>query len=89
MLLAIMVVIVIVPIVLSVPAVSVFIPPTVTVVPAVSPGFGEFVAGMICFLTPPPVMLNGFMNAVIGFRNAPLAIIRRCLGNGDEERSSE
>ena|ERR1700730_3249122 len=89
MLVTIMFVIVIVPIVLAVPAVTVFIPPTVTVVPAVSSGIGEFVAGMIRLRTPPPVMLDGFVNTVVGPRNALLAIIRRCLGNSDEQHSSE
>jgi hypothetical protein len=83
------VVVMIVPIMIGVPAVSVFVPPAMTVVPTVGTCFGKLTACVICFWTLPAMVFDRFMNAMVGFGNAFLAIICRGLGSCDENCSSE
>ena len=68
------VVVVIIPIAIGVPAVAIFIPPTVPPAPAVFPCFMQVVARMICLPAVPAVVLDGFVQFVVGLSDAPLAI---------------
>src|SRR5579883_15564 len=85
------IVVVIVPIALVVPAVLVFVPPTMRVLPAIGACFGEFVAPMIRLGTLPTVVLDGFVQLVISVNDALLTVVvgmndrRQCekKGNGD------
>jgi hypothetical protein len=61
----IMVMIVFVPIAICVPAVSVFIPPFVDVVPAIFASLVELMPRIACLAAVPPMMLNSFVDLVI------------------------
>src|SRR6266481_9679504 len=81
------IVIVVVPIAFRVPAVAVFVPPAMALVPAVFPRFTQFVAGTIRLLTLPTVMLHGFVQFVVRLGDAALAtmvVIRKCTGRPGE-----
>jgi len=73
---AIMVVIMIIPITIGVPAVSIFIPPTMLVFPAVRARFGKFMAPMFGFRTLPTVVLDGFVKLVVRLGGALLTVVR-------------
>jgi hypothetical protein len=70
-----MVVIMIIPIVIGVPAVSILVPPAVVVVPAVGTRFRKFMAPMLGLGTAPTVMLDGLVQLVIRLDGALLAIV--------------
>jgi len=81
------IVIVVVPIAFRVPAVAVFVPPAMALVPAVFPRFTQFVAGTIRLLALPTVMLHGFVQFVVRLGDAALAtmvVIRKCTGRSGE-----
>jgi hypothetical protein len=65
----------VIPVALGAPAMAVFVPPTMTVLPAIRARFAQFGARVVGLLTLASMMLDGFMKTVIRFRNAPLAII--------------
>lgn len=69
---AIMVVIVIIPIALGVPAVTIFVPPAVSVFPAVGARVRKFMPPAFGLRTLPAVLLDSFMKLVIRFADAPL-----------------
>ncbi len=69
------VVIVVVPVVLRMPAMFVFIPPSVTFAPAVLPLFVKLMTPMFGLFTPVAMMLNGFVQVVLYVGDAPLAIV--------------
>ena len=68
-----MVVIVVVPIAIGVPATTVFIPPAMAFVPAAFPRLVQIVARAVRLPAVPTVMLHGFVQFVIGFGDAALA----------------
>lgn len=70
-----MIVIVVVPIAFSTPAMFVFIPPAVAMVPAIAACSGQFGAVLCGLGTVPAVMFDGFMELVIGASDAFLAVI--------------
>jgi hypothetical protein len=72
---AVVIMVVVIPIVIRTPAMLVFIPPSMIRVPAVLPGFVQHVAPMFRLLALIAVVLDGFVQLVIGFRNASLAIV--------------
>src|SRR5258706_14454595 len=72
---AIAVVIVVIPIAPGAPAMAVFVPPTMTVLPAVLAGLAQIAARVVGSLALAPMMPDGFMEAMIRFRNALLAIV--------------
>jgi hypothetical protein len=74
-LVAIMVVIVVIPITIRVPATAVFIPPSMVPLPASFPRFAQIEAGAVRLPAVPAIVLDGFMHSVIGFGYAPLATI--------------
>jgi len=65
----------VIPIALRAPAVSVFIPPAVPLVPAVLPGFMQLMPRTIRLSAVPAVMLYGFVEFVVRLGNAVLATI--------------
>jgi len=67
------VVIVIVPVTVAVPAVAVFIPPTMALSPAAFPRLMQFMPRMVRLPAVPTMMLDGFMQLVICLGDAPLA----------------
>jgi len=71
------VVIVVIPILLIMPTVRVFIPPTMTVLPAVMPRFRKFLAPVLCVGTIRTVFLNRFVELMISVNRAFLAVIIR------------
>lgn len=71
------VVIVVVPVPVSVPPPVIFIPPAVIVLPAVFACFLQFVPPVRGLLASPPVMLRRFVQFVIGFDDAALAVVVR------------
>jgi hypothetical protein len=81
------IVIVVVPIAVGVPAVAVFIPPTVPPAPAVFPRFMQIVPRTIGLPAVPAVMLNGFVQLVIRPGDSPLAI--SVVFRGRPRRSGE
>jgi hypothetical protein len=69
------IVIMVVPIAFRMPAMLMFIPPSMTGAPAVLPRFVEFMTPTFGLLAPVAVMLNGFVQPVVRPRNAALAIV--------------
>ena len=65
----------IVPIAIAVPAAAVFIPPTMVFVPAAFAGFAQFMPCMLRLPAVPAVVFCGFMQLVVRFGNAPLAMV--------------
>ncbi len=78
------VVIVLIPVAVPMPTVVVFIPPSVSHLPAVLPRFVQLLAPMSGLLAPVSVMLNRFVELVIGPRDPTLASVlgpqARCAG---------
>jgi len=72
---AIAIMIVVIPIALGMPAMCVFIPPSMTDAPAVLPRFVQFMTPTFGLLAPIAMMLNGFVQPVVRARNAALAIV--------------
>ncbi len=69
------VVIVGIPITIVVPAVAVFVPPTMSLVPAAFPRFAQFVPRMVRLPAVPAVIFDSFVQPMIRFGDAPLATI--------------
>ena len=63
------------PVVFSVPALGVGVPPPVTVAPAVFASFCEVVTGAVCFGTAIAVVLDSLVKPVVGAIDASLAIV--------------
>ena len=76
------VVIVVIPIMIIVPAVSVFIPPTMALVPA---AFPRLVARMVGLSAVPAMTLNGLVQFVVLLGDAPLTAIV-VIGEGKRRR---
>lgn len=72
---AVVIVVMIVPITLGVPASLVFVPPAMAVRPAILPRFVEFMPPMLGLLAVPAMTLDGFVQLVVGLDNAVLAIV--------------
>jgi hypothetical protein len=86
------VMIVVVPIALGMPTVPVLVPPLVKVRKAILARFVQFMASVVRLLTLTPMMLDGFMKAMIGPGDAFLAIVvigaqTRCAG--EEQKASQ
>ena len=69
------VVIVVVPIAFRMPAMLVFIPPSMTDTPAMFPRLVEFMTPTFGLPAPGAMMLNGFVQSVVRASNAALAIV--------------
>jgi hypothetical protein len=70
-----MIVVVVIPVAVAVPAVGVFIPPAMVVFPAVGSRGGEFAAPVPSLTTVRAVMLDGFVKLVVGPDDALLTIV--------------
>ena len=68
-----MIVVVIIPVAIRVPAMPVFVPPPVCVCPAVLPRLMQLLPRVDCLPAIPPVVLGGFMQPMVRFRDPPLA----------------
>ena len=77
---AIVVMIVVIPITIGVPATAVFIPPSMVPAPASFPRLAQFEAGAVRLPAFPAMTLYGFMQFVIGLEYAPLATIVTLAG---------
>src|SRR6266851_5947776 len=73
-LMAIVVVIVVIPIAIAMPPVAVLVPPAMILIPAVLSSFVQIAPRMIGLPAVPAMMLHGFMQFVIRFGDAPLAL---------------
>ena len=90
----IVVVIVIIPIAVRVPAVSFYVPPAMTVLPAILPRFRQFMPCMLGLFALPSMLLSGFVQTMIRFGDSFPAIIgpgagrRQNQGQAPGEQSS-
>ena len=84
----IVVVIMIVPIAIGVPAVSIFIPPAVVVFIAVGAGFPEFVPPVFGLRALHAVVFDGFMKFVVCLGDALLTIVVRADNRRGDEKES-
>jgi hypothetical protein len=76
------VVIVVVPVAVTAPAVAVFIPPAMVMFPTPGAGFGKFVPILCGLRAVPAVVLGGFMKFVIRASDTLLAVIVRAQRGG-------
>jgi len=85
------IVIVIIPVAVGAPTVTVFIPPAVIASVAILAGFVELTASTIGLAAFASMMLNGFMKTMIGPRNALLAIVvgAQTRSAGEEQKSRQ
>jgi hypothetical protein len=74
---AIVVVVVVIPVAIPMPPASFHVPPPVPMLPAVAARFAKFVPCMFCLFALVAVMLDGFMQSVVGLDDSFLAIICR------------
>jgi hypothetical protein len=65
----------IIPVAIVAPAVAVFIPPATPLSPATLPLLAQFMPRMVRLSAVPSVILHSFVEPVVGFGNAPLALI--------------
>ena len=72
---AVMIVVAIVPIVFGAPAVSMFIPPAVVSIPTTLTGFTQLIPRPLSLPASDAVVLNGFVEPVIGTGNTALAVV--------------
>ena len=84
----IVVVIMIVPIAIGVPAVSIFIPPAVVVFIAVGAGFPEFVPPVFGLRALHAVVFDGFMKFVVCLGDALLTIVVRADNRRGDKKES-
>jgi hypothetical protein len=82
-----MVVVMIVPVAIGVPAMAVFIPPFMIPAPATLAGLMQLMARTVRLFAVPAMMLTSFVELVIGFGNVMLAII--VIGNSARSSSKE
>ena len=88
-LVAIMIVVVIIPVVVAVPTVTVGVPPAVVVIPTISAGFCKLMPVMFGLRAVGSMFRNSFVKVVIGFDGALLAIILGARsGRPNEEKCS-
>ena len=74
------VVIVVIPILLIMPTVRVFIPPTMTVLPAVMSRFRKFLTPVLCVGAIRTVFLNRFVELMICMHGTLLTVVIRSHG---------
>ena len=86
----IMIVVMIIPVMVIMPVVGIFVPPAVIVIPTPLASMVQFVAPMFGLLAVHTVMLDGFVQLVIGMGNPSLAIviIRTNLGSASQKQES-
>ena len=72
---AIAIMIVIVPVMFGAPTMAIFVPPPMTVVPAILARFAQLGARMIRLPALASMMLDGFVKTMVSLGNAVLAIV--------------
>ena len=72
----------IIPIAIATPAVTVFIPPAVSLAPAPLACFVQFMAPMLGLAAIPAVAFRGFVQFVVGLDDSPLAVVIIGFGAG-------
>lgn len=70
------IVVVVIPIAIGVPAVSFHVPPAVAMLPAIFASFAQFMARMLGLFAVPAMVFHGFVNAMVGAYDSLLAIVR-------------
>ena len=88
MLSMIVVAIVIIPIAVRVPAVSFYVPPAMTVLPAILPRFRQFMPCMLGLFALPSMLLSGFVQTMIRFGDSFPAIIGPGAGRRQKQRQT-
>jgi len=81
------IVIVVIPIAIGMPAMAVFVPPAMSLVPAAFPRLVQFVPRMVRLPAVPAVVLYGFVEFMVRLGDAPLAtavVIREGTGRSGE-----
>jgi len=82
------VVIMVIPITIGVPAVGIFVPPAVLVLIAISASFREFVAPVLGLLTLPAMVFDRLVQLMVCLLDALLAILLGAYNRrGDEKKS--
>jgi hypothetical protein len=69
------IVIVVIPIAIGVPAVAVFVPPTMALIPAALAGLVQIVPSVVSLPAVPAMVLYGFVQSVVRLGDTPLARI--------------
>src|SRR2546421_2223937 len=82
-------VIVVIPIAFGMPAVAVFVPPAVPLIPTVLPRFVQFVPSVVRLSAVPTVMLHGFVKFVVRLGDAALATIVAFSGRPRRSRECQ
>jgi hypothetical protein len=80
------VVVVIIPIAFRVPAMSIFVPPAVAVLPTVGARFRQFVAPVFGLRTLPSMFVDGFMELMVGLDDALLTLVGPDCGPTCEQK---
>src|SRR5450432_1952015 len=78
--------VVVFPVVLLTPGMPLGVPPLVVLVPAIFPGFAQFVPGMLRLSAVPTVVVDRFVQVMIGFFGPMLAF---CFAGADIRRSGQ
>src|SRR4029077_12644401 len=89
---AVMIVVVVVPVAIGMPTMLVFIPPTMSAVPAIFARLVQFMASVVRLPALTPVTLDGFVKMMIGPRNAPLPSVvigAQTRSAGEEQKSRQ
>jgi zinc transporter ZupT len=85
------IVVVVIPIAVGAPTMTVFVPPTMTVIPAILAGLAQLGASVFGLLAFASMVLDRLMKAMVGFGNASLAIVltgaqSRCAAEEQKSR---
>lgn len=82
----IVIVVVVIPVAIGVPAVSLHIPPAMTVLPAILPRFGQLMPRMLRLFALPSMLLCGFVQTMVCLADSFLAIIGLGAGCRPKQR---
>jgi hypothetical protein len=88
LLMRVLAVIVIVPVAVGAPAVGIAIPPAMVVIPAIAAGLSQFMPPVFCWFTSHSMVLNGFVQIVVRFVDAFLAIVVGTHQHGTAKNSA-
>jgi len=80
------IVVVLVPIMFRAPPMFVFVPPAVTVLPAVFTGFMQFVTPVFSLLAVAAVVLDGFVQLVVCVSDSLLTIVIRANNTSSRQK---
>jgi hypothetical protein len=86
------IVVVVIPVTISVPAMVIFVPPAMAMLPAIFAGFVKFTTVFGGFWAVPAVVFHGFVKPVVGPCDTFLAVIvvgTQCRGTKGEEKCTK